>query len=62
LACFAEVALLLVLAAATGPWLQKRGIRVLEPLRGAADRAVKRLCGATEEQRTEFPERAVEGR
>ena len=35
---------------------------VLEPFQQAADRAVELLCGATEEQRTEFPEIAAEGR
>ncbi|TGD42621.1 sodium:proton exchanger [Pseudotabrizicola sediminis] len=35
---------------------------VLEPFQDAADRAVDLLCGATEEQRTEFPEIAAEGR
>ena len=33
-----------------------------EPFRAAADRAVERLCGATEEHRTEFPEIAAGGR
>lgn len=35
---------------------------VLEPFQDAADRAVDLLCGATEEERTEFPEIAAEGR
>jgi hypothetical protein len=35
---------------------------VLEPFQDAADRAVELLCGAAEEQRTEFPEIAAEGR
>jgi Kef-type K+ transport system membrane component KefB len=35
---------------------------VLEPFQDAADRAVELLCGATEEQRTKFPEIASEGR
>jgi voltage-gated potassium channel Kch len=35
---------------------------VLEPFEDAADRAAELLCGATEEQRTEFPEIAAEGR
>jgi hypothetical protein len=35
---------------------------VLEPFQDAADRAVELLCGAAEEQRTEIPEIAAEGR
>ena len=35
---------------------------VLEPFQQAADRAVELLCGATEDQRAEFPEIAAEGR
>jgi len=35
---------------------------VLEPFQDAADRAVDLLCGATEEERTNFPEIAAEGR
>jgi len=35
---------------------------VLEPFQDAADRAVDLLCGATQEERTEFPEIAAEGR
>jgi len=35
---------------------------VLEPFQDAADRAVDLLCGAAEEERTEFPEIAAEGR
>jgi hypothetical protein len=35
---------------------------VLEPFQQAADRAVELLCGATEDQRAEFPEFAAEGR
>ncbi len=35
---------------------------VLEPFQDAADRSVELLCGATEEQRTTFPEIASEGR
>ncbi|WP_200833852.1 cation:proton antiporter [Tabrizicola flagellatus] len=35
---------------------------VLEPFQDAADRAVALLCGAAEEERTEFPEIASEGR
>ena len=35
---------------------------VLEPFQDAADRAVEMLCGAAEEQRTQFPEIAAEGR
>jgi voltage-gated potassium channel Kch len=35
---------------------------VLEPFQDAADRAVDLLCGATQEERTEFPKIAAEGR
>ncbi|WP_246020463.1 cation:proton antiporter [Aliigemmobacter aestuarii] len=35
---------------------------VLEPFQDAADRAVELLCGAEEEERTEIPEIATEGR
>jgi len=35
---------------------------VLEPFLDAADRAVDLLCGATQEERTEFPKIAAEGR